>query len=151
MAVFLDLRTGAPSAEDFTGQTTWDVTILYIASTGKLQVPVAGPEGSESRIVRVAATYGKKIMQWTATREGAMPIIPDPTPSDGRNEELADISINPTCPRLLASGGLHYVASGQYVFLLRKPPDYTKLKVPVAPYNLRRTDTITQINYRQVV
>lgn len=115
--------------------TTFEMNTYYFTYGGNMQIPVAGPDGTPCRIVKVHAGCGKKIVTWTAERLGAWPEIPDPAAADPANEVLDDVQVIPSAPLLSTNGRDHeFKICGVYVYLLRTPPDASKgFKAGIAP------------------
>lgn len=56
--------------------TYYHVVRQIIEDTGKRQMAVSGPDGTRSKIVKLHAKFQMLILNWSAEREGAPPIMP---------------------------------------------------------------------------
>jgi hypothetical protein len=85
---------------------------------------VAGDENQEARTLRLHSSWGQKVVEWTAKRDGQWPDLPTPEPTNS-NEVLAEVEIIETAPPLDTDGETRiFEASGTYVYHLKKAPWY---------------------------
>lgn len=98
--------------------------ISYSADMGELQIPVCGPDGSESEIVSVAAPAGMKIVTWAAVRDNAYPKIPSPKPANS-NERLLTMCVSPYTFIMTANGVKVWRVEGVYTYACRLPHNET--------------------------
>lgn len=106
---------------------TYKVRTRYVWNDGMTSMAVAGPNGTAAEVIKVSAACGMKIVEWTATRHGANPQIPTPTSTD-ENQVRHSFEVVTESPDMMADGTYVYTVSGKYVYLLRKPVDFTDNK-----------------------
>ncbi len=100
----------------------------YSYRSGKVMMPVAaaapvaGLPSVASRVVQLAQPYGHRLYTWAVERQGAPPLLPDPTSPRPDNEEFLDGDICPYPPVVDATGGIHiYFVEGWYKYGLLVP------------------------------
>ena len=104
----------------------YGITANHEWDNGTLQIPIADPDTTSgnvnSEIVRVASTFGTKVIQWEVTRIGAIPELPNPFIND-KNLVLKNYKIITQSPMLHTDGITHtYKIFGIYEYYMLKPP-----------------------------
>jgi hypothetical protein len=102
--------------------TLFDFQTLHYRCNGKLQLPVSGPDGTPSVIVRLSAPWGYRVVIWLAARNGRLPRLPDCETTDA-NEVLGDVEIGTVEPKVIDGVRYEYTVSGKYTYLLYRPPN----------------------------
>lgn len=108
----------------------------YETDPGTIALPVYGPDGSASRIVRLHAAQTIKIVEWTAERVGAWPTLPHWDTENPNEVPIKPVSIIPANPLLQYNGIRSYRVSGTYKYALKVPLAIntsfsTQFKLPV--------------------
>jgi hypothetical protein len=114
------------------GVTAYLIDTRYWTNTGWVQMPVAGPDGSEARFVKVCAAYSTKVVSWTCEALDGPPVCPHWDTQSG-NEVLLEKEITPCAPAP-GLGGRVWRVSGLYKYGLKLPPgDTDSLVTGVVP------------------
>lgn len=115
---------------DFYGQRQF-----FIWESGAVQVPVAAPnlpapqgipqsniaERAPCEIIQTVASYGKRIVQFGAQRQGGAPAVPHPFPNDD-NQYLLRALFTLDAPPLQQDGQTSLVrVGGTYIYALLRP------------------------------
>lgn len=92
----------------------------FIHRSGKLSVPVAGPDGTPCEIVQVSAPYGMKITKLDYIRFGLMPLVPGP---EGSDPNVVYLGGEVDLENQTGNDGVRkwYRVSGFYYYALLKP------------------------------
>jgi hypothetical protein len=92
----------------------------YYWNSGLAQLPVAGPDGSECRVVKLSAAWGKKIVRYTARRSHLQPDLPSPVTTNP-NETLMTARVTPTYEATPDGKEYLFTAEGRYDYALARP------------------------------
>ena len=141
--------------------TEYHIDSVIETNTGVMQVPIAGKLKSsdssststyslsdqsgtdsadddqpDSEIITLGRPTQRKVIEWTAERVGASPIVPPAQPSDPNLVLIDSGYIQVTEPSLLADGvSLSYRVKGRYIYALKKNLKSTdSLPYPAPPW-----------------
>lgn len=133
--------------------TTFKIQVYYDTDEGVLQIPLAGPDETESRIVKTSGKYSKKIIQWIAERVGSIPEIPSAKTSDP-NETLEYKVVGTASAEWMPDGKNRlYSISGTYVYAIKKAYETDKdHEIPNTPFEKRNIrNKIPKNKYKKLI
>jgi hypothetical protein len=101
----------------------WLRTKKWVWDSGLVQQPVAAPDGAASKVVKLRAARGRLVVRYLVVRDGAEPVLPDPTPGSGEaGLVLLRYRITPSDPVPLPDGvNFRYQVRATYVYALLTP------------------------------
>lgn len=111
--------------------TDYQVRSIYSRSRGTLQLPLAGASaGVSSVFVQVAAAAKRLVVEWSAEKVGARPLLPDPNLNDA-NAVLLDWDVDLGHVEPASDGtAFRYRARGRYVYGFHQDNDALSAALP---------------------
>jgi hypothetical protein len=131
------LPSALASGERAFPHTSYSYIRQYLQPGGIMQLPVMAPPAIAGKpvpcqIVRYAAPFSQMICVWSATRIGAVPVLPSSLTNDS-NLVFADQSIGAMMPSLMTDATTRiFTVSGWYLYYLKFP--VTQYAIPNQPY-----------------
>jgi hypothetical protein len=99
----------------------YQCTVAWEWDSGLAQQPVAGPDGTPAKFVKLGAAHGRKVVRFYAERLGEQPVLPAPEP-DTDAQKLLRGKVVPANPMPTAEGGdYRFAVRGVYVYGLSLP------------------------------
>lgn len=93
---------------------TYEINTSYQLTTGAFMVPVADPK-APAELVQTARPQMMKVVDWTAQKIGAPPLLPSPQVFD-TNSVVLDATYTPQEPKLSGDGvSMEFITTGRYL------------------------------------
>jgi hypothetical protein len=117
---------------------------------GKVAVPIGGSQSVPGQvtsnlptvdIVDLHLPFGRKILEWTVTRDRSKPLLPSFTTEDTNLVQLSSTYVFGDVRPLADGRNYAFSASGQYIFACKRPvTESTGFRMTFPPYEINPAD-----------
>lgn len=116
------LATAWSASHQLAPYQLYALTIDYDDTFQIIPQPLAAPDGTQVKHIKLQSAYTLVTVRWAGVRSGEHPEVPNPAPPAGSNFVLISRRTSPEAPRLSPDGNTRlYAISGAYVYSLTNP------------------------------